>query len=896
MLKPFTRSFFTAVALLFVFATSSALGAHHSRSATTRAAHRASHRRKARKDARRHHRKHGSAAHPARSRRAHTPPVEPVSPVGPVSPVEPTPPIISPPPAPPTEPVVPVEPVEPVTPVPPAPTPPTASFTYSPASPVVGQAVDFDGASSSCTNSPCMYEWSEDGGPTRPIPPLWPLGSGQSLSFTFLEAGTKYVRLVVTDALGLTATTEQNVVVAGSPPPPAPTASAMPAISGTASEGQMLSATTGIWTGNPTAYAYQWRHCTSYGQRCRNIAGAVTSGYELASSDVGHTMSVTVTATNTGGSSSASSPVTAMVTVAADPPPPPPRVPTNAVLPAVSGSAVEGETLSASSGTWSGSPTSYVYQWQDCNSSGEGCSAISGATASSRVLTSSDVGHTLRVVVTAMNAGGSGEVTSTTTATVVADPLPPPAAPTNTALPTVSGSPVEGQTLSVGTGTGTGTWSGSPTSYAYQWQDCNTSGSGCSAISGATGSAYTLGAGDVGHTVRVIVEATNAGGSGEAASAVSATVTSPPLYSPSSPWNTPIPTSPEPELSPHNTEEIEAMDGRLGGESRGVEVGSWDFAPTIYYATASTPLVPVYDHDKGCEAVMVPIESGWRPDPSDEGHMAILAVNGTEYDFWRAAGPTEKTKPEPEGGPETDGCVEPGKWKAIEIQECANWKTGSAENNCGIHSSNTPEGAGAVTQKDLEGTKSYWPHALAFAYGWVCSENYSWCQPNGVGYPPKPAGGRGGAACTEEKYCIPNGTHIQLNPKMNCAIGAEYEAGKGSNEIDYKWEEQFCNTLRIYGAFLVDQSSSPHTTYGMDFFGQQFGSWTYPVNGWLPPYRTEHKAGAALGEKECTETSGDYLYGLFGTQSLIYPSWCVGEREAQLPLKYLKYMRVLKWE
>jgi hypothetical protein len=93
----------------------------------------------------------------------------------------------------------------------------TARFTYTPAAPVVGQAVTFNGSPSVCTDGPCAYEWSDDGGPTRPAAVLWPLGGGQTLSFTFHEAATKYVRLVVTDALGLTATVEHNVAVAAEP-------------------------------------------------------------------------------------------------------------------------------------------------------------------------------------------------------------------------------------------------------------------------------------------------------------------------------------------------------------------------------------------------------------------------------------------------------------------------------------------------------------------------------------------------------------------------------------------------------------------------------------------------------------------------------------------------------
>ena len=78
--------------------------------------------------------------------------------------------------------------------------------------------------------------------------------------------------------------------------------------------------------------------------------------------------------------------------------------PANSVLPVVNGSVVEGQTLTTSTGTWSGDPTSYAYQWEDCNTAGEACSNITGATSASYKLAAGDVGHTLRVVVTATNA------------------------------------------------------------------------------------------------------------------------------------------------------------------------------------------------------------------------------------------------------------------------------------------------------------------------------------------------------------------------------------------------------------------------------------------------------------------------------------------------------------
>jgi hypothetical protein len=85
-------------------------------------------------------------------------------------------------------------------------------------------------------------------------------------------------------------------------------------------------------------------------------------------------------------------------------------VPANTAAPAISGTTTVGSTFTATTGAWSGAPTSYAYQWQDCASTG--CAAIAGATSSSYVATSADLDHTLRVIVTAANGGGSATAAS----------------------------------------------------------------------------------------------------------------------------------------------------------------------------------------------------------------------------------------------------------------------------------------------------------------------------------------------------------------------------------------------------------------------------------------------------------------------------------------------------
>lgn len=282
----------------------------------------------------------------------------------------------------------------------------------------------------------------------------------------------------------------------------APVNTAPPAISDSSpSVGESLRVSTGSWSGTtPMTYTYQWIRCDGGGGSCAAISGATSLSYTVPSGDAGYTLYATVTATNSAGSGGGSSPLTSKISSTSG------TAPSNTKAPELTGTLQVGQKLTVSTGTWSGTtPISYSYQWQRCNAQGVNCAAFQNTSSNTYTLTSADQGNRLQVWVTASNSGGSASKYSNQTGQIGSNV----AAPQNTAAPQLTGTLAQGQTLKVSTGS----WSGpGPITVSFQWQRCNSSGTGCVPIGGATGQAYVLTSSDVGHKLQVLVTARNTGG------------------------------------------------------------------------------------------------------------------------------------------------------------------------------------------------------------------------------------------------------------------------------------------------------------------------------------------------------------------------------------------------
>jgi hypothetical protein len=256
-----------------------------------------------------------------------------------------------------------------------------------------------------------------------------------------------------------------------------PTSATAPVISGTPQVGMTLTVSNGTWTppdpGGAMAYTY-----TYVWKSGATVVGS-SQTYTVQPTDISEDITVTVTA-NDGTGTGAAPPVSAGVV----PAPPPNPAPT------IAGTLQQGQKLTASPGVWSGSPT-FHYKW----TSGGG--AV-GTDSQTYVLAPTDVGKTIAVTVTAAYSAASYSAVPVSVGPVL--PLPP--APLT--LPTITGTPQQGQMLTLTQGK----WANGPV-LTDVWEDC-TAPTACVAIPGAAGLTYTVGAGDVGRTIEVVEIASNA--------------------------------------------------------------------------------------------------------------------------------------------------------------------------------------------------------------------------------------------------------------------------------------------------------------------------------------------------------------------------------------------------
>ena len=223
------------------------------------------------------------------------------------------------------------------------------------------------------------YQWFVD---NVPVP-----GATGPTFVPGLEDAGKQVHAVVTGTLAglpiISALTNYLPIPAATEEPLAATSAAT--ITGTVKVGKVVSVEDPSWNEEGVEHAYQWLRDGS------PISGATAKTYTLTPEDYGHRILVKVTGSKDGWTDSTvdSQEVTPALGDAL----------TFTSQPSVSGTVALGRTLTALPGAWgSGSTPTFGYQWR------RGGQVITGATSSTYVVSTDDLGSTLAVTVTATRA------------------------------------------------------------------------------------------------------------------------------------------------------------------------------------------------------------------------------------------------------------------------------------------------------------------------------------------------------------------------------------------------------------------------------------------------------------------------------------------------------------
>ena len=374
-----------------------------------------------------------------------------------------------------------------------------------------------------------LYQWLRGGSQIR--------GATDSTYTLGLADKGRTIRVKVsfTDDANNQESRTSAATVAVAPPPNSPP-TGLPAITGTPQVGETLTADTSAIDDadglTNVSYRYQWlasmpvidfnTGTTHYINV--DIAGETGSTYTLARGDEGRTFAVKVSFTDDAGHTET---LTSRSTVAVAAPPN--YEPTG--LPAITGTPQVGETLTADTSAINDADgltnVAYQYQWLHNQSVLDANTGtyyyinvdLPGETGSTYTLAPADKGRTFAVKVSFTDDRGNSEtLTSKNTVIVAARPNSEP-----TGLPAINGTPKVGQTLTADTSAIDDADGLTNVSYEYRWlasetvvdENTGTSLTVVAALSGETGSTYTLVPADAGYTFKVKVSFTDDAGNNE---------------------------------------------------------------------------------------------------------------------------------------------------------------------------------------------------------------------------------------------------------------------------------------------------------------------------------------------------------------------------------------------
>jgi hypothetical protein len=191
-------------------------------------------------------------------------------------------------------------------------------------------------------------------------------------------------------------------------------------------------------------------------------------------------------------------------------------------------------SASLPAGTYPDDPNAYIYDLQAADAGQPMCVEVWGGIRSTYVYSDGSIAYDAWEWGHVNVHGQQAKACLTVSGSAPSTPTPPtaPPAPTGpkpqaplppaaTAAPTVTGAPMVDQTLTATTGT----WSGSaPLTVGLEWLRCDADSENCQGL-GITTDTYTVGAVDIGKTIRVKITAANLAGARAAVSDPTAVVT-----------------------------------------------------------------------------------------------------------------------------------------------------------------------------------------------------------------------------------------------------------------------------------------------------------------------------------------------------------------------------------
>jgi len=248
------------------------------------------------------------------------------------------------------------------------------------------------------------------------------------------------------------------------------------------------------------------------------------------------------------------------------------------------------------------------------------------------------------------------------------------------------------------------------------------------------------------------------------------------LYSPTSPWNLPIPKGAS--VDPNSAVMVQTV-VTAGAQRQGFVIAVKRYTRPIYLAPAGTPTYTVRLTARWASTnpiIRVPIPSNAMPDPGSDGHVTILdprildPKTACEYDLWQAA-----RQPD-------------GSWTA-------GWGNAtSARGNGWLPMSATGSGAAGAAGLMLpeEFQAGVITHALAFSYPFT--------KAGGPVLPAMESDGRSTVV-----GAIPEGAQLQLDPALDLVpLGLR------------PYELIIARAMQQYGLFLMDTNSGGVSLYAQN--------------------------------------------------------------------------------